>query len=584
MFSPSSKDRPRLFLSGHRLFRLKDAAGQDPVFVLLMENLRRHADSIAGMEPTPFQIVGPRMLKNCRQILDRVTTLLTVYRFTGIPKYKERALGELRSAAAFPHWNPDHFLDTAELCTAFGIAYDWLHPVSSGEELSFIRRALIEKGLKPGLQAYADKAWWMEHRFNWNNVCHGGLSIGALAVADEEPDLAKAILSTAVEKLPLSTVNYEPDGAWQAGPEYWEYTTWYTALFIDALETALGRDFRLKTAGLGKTGLFPVHCTGPTGMYFNFADASVEAKAKPSLFWLGSRYDRPELIRENHRLLRQQLAAGEPVHPFHAVWYAPDPAEAPDLPACAYFRGTETVFLRGGWTDPHASYVGFKGGLNRADHAHLDLGSFVLEALGERWAFDLGRDDYDLPGYWDSKEGGDRWNYFRLNNRSHNTLTLNDDVQRADAVAPILSHRFSQEKSYAVADLTAAYRPHARSVLRGVALMGDGTVVVQDEILWAEGERKVSWGLMTDALIACLDGKAELLKSGKTLNANILSPSGAKFGVATAAQAPPEEPNDGVRRLQIQFKAPPGKTVLCVVFGVRPEGKAEVIPLEKWSG
>ena len=583
MLASLSKGHPRLFLSEDRLHRLQVLAKEDPVLASLAENLRRHADSLMAAQPTPFQIVGPRMLKNCQQILSRVATLLLVYRMTGIQKYKERALGELRSAAAFPHWNPDHFLDTAELCAAFGIAYDWLRPSTSPEETSYIRNALIDKGLRAGLKAYSDKAWWMEHRFNWNNVCHGGLSIGALAVADEEPELAEAILSTAIEKLPISLANYEPDGAWQAGPDYWEYTTWYTALFIDALQTALGDDFRLKTAGLRKAGFFPIHCTGPTGMYFNFADAAVEAKAQPSFFWLGTEFNQPRLIHENHRLLQKQVHDNEDIHPFNMVWYQSDDQPVPGLPTSDHFKGPETVFLRSRWNDPDALFVGFKGGSNQADHGHLDIGSFVLDAFGVRWAADLGRDDYDLPGYWDGKEEGGRWKYFRLNNKSHNTLTLNDDVQRADAFAPIVRHSFSEDKSYAVMDLTAAYLPHARSVLRGIAIIDDDAVMIQDEILWADGERKLSWGLMTDALIACLDGKAELLKSGKTLNAGIISPSGAEFGVATATQAPPEEKNDGYQRLQVQFHAPPGKTVLCVVFGVRQNRKMDAVPLKEWS-
>jgi hypothetical protein len=582
MLASLQKGHPRLYLSEDRLNGLKKLATQDDTLSALIGNIRKSADSLMDREPTPFQIVGPRMLKNCQQILSRVTTLSLVHRFTGFPEYKVRALEELRSAAAFPHWNKDHFLDTAELCAAFGIAYDWLYSASCAEESAFIRDALVEKGLKAGLQAYSEKAWWLEHRFNWNNVCHGGLSIGALAVADEEPELAEAILSTAIEKLPISLVNYEPDGAWQAGPDYWEYTTWYTALFIDALQTALGNDFRLKTPGLGKTGFFPIHCTGPTGMYINFADAAVESKAKPSLFWLGSQYGRPELIHENHRLLQKQLPDNEDIHPFNIIWYQSHDQPVPALPTSVHFKGPETVFLRSRWNDPDALFVGFKGGSNQADHGHLDIGSFVLDAFGMRWAADLGRDDYDLPGYWDGKEGGGRWKYFRLNNKSHNTLTLNDDVQRADAVAPIVRHSFSEEKSYAVMDLTAAYLPHARLVFRGIALTREGTVIVQDEILWADGERKVSWGIMTDALIDCLDGKAELFKSGKTLHVSIVSPSGAEFSVATATQAPPEERNDGYRRLQVHFHSPPGKTVLCVVISARPNRKADVAPLQGW--
>ncbi len=582
MIESLRKGHPRLYLSEDRLNGLINLATEDDTLTALIGNLQKRADSLMDREPTPFQIVGPRMLKNCQQILSRVATLLLVYRITGIQKYRERALGELRSAAAFPHWNPDHFLDTAELCAAFGIAYDWLHPSTSGEDTSFIRSALIDKGLRAGLQAYSDKAWWLEHRFNWNNVCHGGLSIGALAIADEEPELADAILSTAVEKLPISLVNYEPDGAWQAGPDYWEYTTWYTALFIDALQTALGNDFHFKTPGIGKTGYFPIHCTGSTGMYFNFADAAVDSKAKPSLFWLGSQFDQPRLIHENHLLLQKQLAAAEPVHPFQFVWYVPDNVPVSDLPACAYFKGPETVFMRTAWDDPQAIYVGFKGGLNRADHAHLDLGSFVLDAMGERWAFDLGRDDYDLPGYWDPVEGGGRWKYFRLNNKSHNTLTLNDDVQRADAVAPIVRRSFSKNRSYAMADLTAAYSPHANSVLRGIAIINEDTVMIQDEILWAGNGGKLCWNLLTDAQITCSIGNAQLSKEGKTLYARIVTPTTAEFSTCSARQKPPEAENDGYRLLRIQFHNNPKKTILRVVLSTRLDFRGDVIPFQEW--
>jgi len=36
--------------------------------------------------------------------------------------------------------------------------------------------------------------------------------------------------------------------------------------------------------------------------------------------------------------------------------------------------------------DAGAAFVGFKGGDNAASHAHLDLGEFVYDAGGVRWA------------------------------------------------------------------------------------------------------------------------------------------------------------------------------------------------------
>ena len=47
-----------------------------------------------------------------------------------------------------------HFLDTAEMSAAFGIAYDWLYDVFSDDQKSQMRQALTTFGLGPGAAAY----------------------------------------------------------------------------------------------------------------------------------------------------------------------------------------------------------------------------------------------------------------------------------------------------------------------------------------------------------------------------------------------------------------------------------------------
>lgn len=582
MLASLQKKHPRLFLSDDRLKALKKMAEEDAFLSSLIGHVWREADSLIDSEPTPFQITGPRMLKNCQQILNRVMTLSLVYRLTDDEKYKDRVILELESAASFPHWNPDHFLDTAELCTAFAVAYDWLFPGLAKDELSMIRNTLLDKGLKVGLQQYQDNAWWLSHRFNWNNVCHGGLAIGALALADEEPELAEAILSMTMDKLPISLANYAPDGAWQAGPDYWEYTTWYTSLLIDALVTALRHDFELlKTKGLEKTGFFRIHCMGPVSMVFNFADASADAQASPVLYWLGNKYKETQLIHENRRLLQKQLSTGKAVHPFNIVWYQPNDSPAVELPKCAHFKGPETVFMRGAWNDPNALFIGFKGGLNQADHGHLDLGSFVFDAKGIRWVHDLGRDDYDLAGYWDDKEGGTRWNIYRLNNKSHNTLAINNDLQRAEAKAPIVKTHFTENKCYAIADLSKAYHPHVKQVKRGIALVDSENVVIQDEIIWASRNKNLQWHLTTEAEIALDGAKAVLTENGLKMTAQILSPLGSVFEIRSVHRDLPENTNAGFRQLMFKYTETGESTIICVVLS--PAGaEKKLLRLANW--
>jgi hypothetical protein len=69
---------------------------------------------------------GKRLLSVSRRVLDRVRTLALVQCVEGNPRYADLAWKELEAAAAFPDWNPPHFLDTAEMTHAFALGYDWL--------------------------------------------------------------------------------------------------------------------------------------------------------------------------------------------------------------------------------------------------------------------------------------------------------------------------------------------------------------------------------------------------------------------------------------------------------------------------
>ena len=105
------------------------------------------------------------------------------------------------------------------------------------------------------------------------------------------------------------------------------------------------------------------------------------------------------------------------------LWYEPagTSPKAAGLPLDKYFRGAEVAVMRSDWENPQALFVGFKAGDNKANHSHLDLGSFVFDAAGARWAMDLGADDYNLPGYF----GKQRWDYYRLRAEGQNTLVIN---------------------------------------------------------------------------------------------------------------------------------------------------------------
>ncbi len=79
---------------------------------------------------------------------------------------------------------------------------------------------------------------------NWNQVCNGGLTIGALAIGDEEPELCGKILHHALTSVQLAMRSYAPDGGWGEGPGYWGYATSYNVTMLACLESAAGQRLR----------------------------------------------------------------------------------------------------------------------------------------------------------------------------------------------------------------------------------------------------------------------------------------------------------------------------------------------------
>jgi hypothetical protein len=220
------------------------------------------------------------------------------------------------------------------------------------------------------------------------------------------------------------------------------------------------------------------------------------------------------------------------------------------------------------------------------NHAHLDLGSFVLDADGVRWAEDLGSDDYNLPGYFGDK----RWTYFRLNNRSHNVITPGDALQDTKAVAPIIAFASAPGRAFAVADLTPAYPGAAGSILRGIALLDRSRVLVQDDLAGLKPGTPLAWRMLTRARVALYDARSAMMTlGGRALRADILSPAGARFSLGAAR--PPtalEDQNRGVTELRIAFT--PGAPQARVAVLLSPVGDhwpkeqaaPELTPVSAW--
>lgn len=569
---------PRLLALPADIERLRSLLATDKTVRKYKDALEKNAADVHAEPPARYELAeADDLLGVSRETVDRVYALALLYRLDGGRANAERAIAELRAVAQFPDWSPGHFLDTAEMTHAVAIGYDWLYDALEPADRAALRTALVEKGLRPGLNEYENNVEWVASPSNWNNVCNGGLICGALALADEEPELAGAVLKHALASLPHSLAAYAPDGAWAEGPSYWSYATRYTAVALAALQSALGSDLGLGSSpGLAATGDYRLHVVGPSKAYFNYADAEEKVGDDPALFWLARAYGQPAYAAAGRAAARKPSARD-------LLWYdaGGGDADLAEQPLDRQFTGAHLAFFRSAWNDPGALYLAFKGGDNRVSHAHLDLGTFVLDAQGQRWALDLGRDGYTLPGYF----GARRYSYYRLRTEGHNTLSFENANQDETGVAPLVAFGSAAGGGFAVADLSAAYGlDGVERARRGVMLFDRRRrVLVQDEVTGSSAIAP-TWAMHTAAEVQLAGERATLTLAGATLSARILSPAGAQFVVEPVNLEAPQKSSKGISKLSVKLAAPATDLRIAVLLAPGPNtGDAPVRPLAEWQ-
>ncbi len=544
---------PRLIITTADWNNFRTRRASNAELDALLTKIVNDARKAVKVPPLVYKKEGIRLLAVSREAVRRIQLYCFAYRVTGEKVFLDRAQTELLNLAAFKDWNPSHFLDVAEMTTAVALGYDWLFDALPATTRATLKQAIIEKGIRPGL---AVKKGWVTTINNWNQVCFGGLTLGALAIADENPEIAREILARAQKNISYGLKSYVPSGIYPEGPGYWGYGTTYQVVMISALQTALGTDWNMTASpGFMASALALVEQTGPTGRQFNFADCGDGIAFDPTLFWFAQRLHNPALVYFQNQLLLQNLAdprnkekGADRFFPLLALWTSDLPAQIPlptQLPLAWHGDGVNPVgVFRSSWTDPNALFLAFKGGSASVNHAHMDVGSFVFEANGVRWAGDLGMQSYysiESKGWklFDKAQDSDRWRVYRLNNFSHNTLTLGGKLHNVAGDARITEFT---DKS-ATVNLSQIFTGQAGSVTRKFSMAGNKTVSIRDDITGAQSGLSVRWQMLTHTKISVDKNQATLQQDGKTLLAKIISPAGASFEIASA-----QPPQDGVNQ------------------------------------
>ena len=574
---PVVEGHPRLLARAADFERLR--ADDSELARLGKAKVLRTADWALKRPPAEYRKTGRRLLAVSQNVLTRALTLSMAWRLTGERKYAAGAIAEAERASAFPNWNNDHFLDTAEMGLAVALVYDWLYDELAPDARRRLETAIHDLALVDGNGELKGRGWWWENAANnWGQVCHGGLIACAVALADVYPEVARKTVERAIEKLPLAMSAYR-DGGFPEGPAgYWQYATSFNAIALAALTTAYGTDFGLgETPGFDRQLDYIDALTGPLGVFFCYSDAGINPREPDGTvrgtdcapWYLAKRFARPEALARGEIAAYRRYCTGwsnaERLFPLTLLWLPPGEVAsgAGEWPAAQRFGGEVPVAVLRRGVGRDSEYVAVKGGTGRANHAHLDVGSFAYDAGGVRWTYDPGSESYNKVeqagvDLWNREDDSERWTVFRVGSFAHGVLMLDGRQQRPSGFADVRLRDDVPGAAAAELDMTALY-PGVRKVTRTLALAerGASELSVTDLIEGARPGMKVRWQQLTRAEATPQpDGSLVLARGGRTLR--VVPSRSVEWFVESVAEPAHkwDSPNPGVIRYGFETVIP----------------------------
>lgn len=467
------------------------------------------------------------------------------YQLTKNQKYSDKFYEIAMDASNHTGWTDGSWdnLTTAYMTEGLSLGFDWCYDGLSDLQKQAIADFAIEKCLSFALEEYYNESrnshTWSVTYTNHNAIPNSSFIIGSIAFADFSPQLCQTVLDNSCERLKIFLAGLYPDGGWWEGASYTNLVYAHLAKASETLKLNFGIDDVIANSSFIKNSPeFFIGIIGPTGSY-NFAEQkSPQLTTIPEMLWLANLSKRNDVRSWTLSRINFDNASN---CVLSLIW-ADNPDNVSDYEfKNTYIRGMEHITLGNGNKD-NASWLSVLGGTNYGAHKHLDLGSFVYDYNGVRWANELGYDNY-YKGY--HAETSAEKIFYRTRTEGHNTLEINPSSasggQRMNdtngiSKAEVIKYDLRSDKPYAIYDMSTAYFDNASSVKRGFRLLDDNIgFVVRDEFTCLSDGNIVNWYMHTDASIELSDdGKSALLtQDGKSVKLYVIEEN-LSFSVADA--------------------------------------------------
>ena len=469
-----------------------------------------------------------------REVINRMVILGYAWQITGDSKYAERAKAELEKVCGYDDWCTSHFLATAEMALAVSLCYDWFYDYLDDDTKAIAEEKVWEYAITSALN---DNHWFTWSKNNWNSICYSGIGIACMTFFEHDPDSAAEFLSMCYENMPVAFENFTPDGVYAEGPGYSQSGMNSIVYFVATSKNFFGTDYGMSDiSGFKELGKFPVYITTPSGV-FNFGDNKDKMCFSPSLHWYASEYDSPLLACYQLRDIPDEFISdmSEKTETngrgredaLSLLWYdrnyTPESADFSDEATELYLKsdvGQDMVLLRNEYLSESGTFAGIKGGYNFINHGDLDIGTFVFDSMGVRWAEELGPGPYDAPGYFLNTPAGGRWKNYSKRAEGQNTLVINPgltlDDQYVLAESDFIHFEPRDSGGFCTLDMTDAYRMNgATKVERSFELYDSHSALKITDNVKCLIRSDIYWFMHTKAEIDISeDGKTAILTIG----------------------------------------------------------------------
>lgn len=453
---------------------------------------------------------GERLMYVSSEFEERMVVLGLAYRLTGDKKYAEKAYTDLEAIASFQDWHPKHHIDTGIMAAGFAIGYDWFYDSFSDSQRKVLEDGIDKNGFKDIILSYQttksdmDNAAYVQD--NHNAMCNGGAILAALAFYDVFPDKCRYILSNGIRGLEEMMWRYAPDGAWFEGSMYGAICINYLSMAFSSMEKCLGNLYGLDSVqGFDRAYDYIADTQSQVASY-NFGDSDYMSRVYCYSGWISKHFGKAascKLIGGGTAVSGEQLA-------FAVLW---NDSEAEYATPKSRLYNTENaplklLILRDG-TEKNETYAGIKAGDTVCEHSQLDSGSFVFDSQGVRWACDMGKDNYNLPGFWDTSSG--RWKIFLNRAEAHNTIVINpknNDEPDYNLGSSARFDVFKETDGGAIAslDMSELLANSAESAKRAFCFTDNRkSLVVRDELEVGTETKDIYWMFYT---------RADMIKDG----------------------------------------------------------------------